>query len=319
MAVDENKIVETFFSHDKAARGDEKIVEMFFDMRKNKENFTAEQLKNLLPYAAYGLYWSVVEYMHRNDLPVDKLEMLADELRIDTDFLNSVMNNYKLFHVEDDYYISDRIQRNLEFQATKSEQKSKAAQYRWAMKTLTTVYKEIFNQKPVLSEREKPLYVEFDQTIPDFRKKLPDILYTLKCLKFKNNPDFNPSINWLLTENHLAKLLNGEYGKLKSWSDHKKAVVQAQKEREAELAAKNQNTFDIDTIDSKTVAIDLLLKNSTYVPQKNRCVINNLYQPLLKKFDITNKEITEIKRLASRGRERSEDPFNASKQDAEGI
>ncbi len=59
MAVDENKIVETFFSHDKAARGDEKIVEMFFDMRKNKDNFTAELLKNLVPYAAYGLYWSV--------------------------------------------------------------------------------------------------------------------------------------------------------------------------------------------------------------------------------------------------------------------
>ena len=85
------------------------------------------------------------------------------------------------------------------------------------------------------------------------------------------------------------------------------------------LQQKIKTTFDIDTINSKAVAIDLLLKNSTYVQQKNRCVINNLYQPLLKKFDITNKEITEIKRLASRGRERSEDPFNASKQDAEGI
>lgn len=296
MAIDENKIVETFFSHDKAARGDEKIVEMFFDMRKNKENFTAEQLKNLVPYAAYGLYWSVVEYMHRNELPVEKLEMLADELRIDKDFLNSIMNNYRLFHIENTRYISDRIQRNLEFQATKSEQKSKAAQFRWALANLKKVYLEIFNKEPVLSKDEQPVFVEFDNTIPDFRKKLPDILYTLKNLKFKNNPDFDPSINWLLAENHLAKLLNGEYGKLQSWQEYKRAIEQIRKEKEAAINEEKSNIFDINTVTSKAVAVDLLIKNCTYFPSKNKCVINRIYQPLLEKFDITNKEITELKK-----------------------
>ena len=303
MAIDENKIVETFFSHDKAARGDEKIVEMFFDMRKNKEKFTAEQLKNLVPYAAYGLYWSVVEYMHRNELPVEKLEMLADELRIDKDFLNSVMNNYKLFHVENDFYISDRIQRNLEFQATKSEQKSKAAQYKWALKTLTTVYKEIFNKEPVLSKDEKPVYVEFDQTIPDFRKKLPDILYTLKNLKFKNNPDFDPSINWLLAENHLAKLLNGEYGKLQSWQAEKARLKQQAEYNKRIKASEDETDIQIQheeemiaACDSKMRAIDLIVaKSQEYGGEifKNFKTIHPRYKDLMKKFDITVKELKE--------------------------
>ena len=63
--------------------------------------------------------------------------------------------------------------------------------------------------------------MKYTETIPDFKNKIADILYTLQGLKFENNPKFNPNIDWLLEGNHMTKLINGEYGKLKNWAAEK--------------------------------------------------------------------------------------------------
>ena len=165
------------------------------------------------------------------------------------------------------------------------------------------MYKEIFNKEPVLSKDEKPVYVEFDQTIPDFRKKLPDILYTLKNLKFKNNPDFDPSINWLLSENHLAKLLNGEYGKLQSWQAEKDRLKQQAEYNKRIKASEDvaeskirQEEEIIANCDSKIKAIDLIVAKSQESGVEifqNFKKIHPRYKDLMKKFDITVKELKE--------------------------
>lgn len=295
MAVDESKIIETFFSHDKSARTDKKIVRMFFEFRKNKNKFSEPVVRDLLPFAAYGVYWSVVEYMHRNHLKISDIEMLADEFRIDFEFLKSIMNNFELFRQEDELYVSDRINRNLEFQETQSEKKSKAANARWTLAALKNSYMEIFNKEaPTLTSQEVKTFLDYAEQIDNFKKKLPDILYTTKNLKFANNPDFDPGINWLLKDNHLGKLLNEEYGKLLSWSADKEktrrikeAEAAARAKKEAEDKAAN---VDIDSITSKAEAIEIIVERSV-----NLNFIRPDLKELLKKFDITQKELEMYK------------------------
>lgn len=289
-----NKIVETFFSHDKAAKADKKIVKMFYESRKNSNNISTKTATDLLPHAAYGVYWEVVEYMHRNRLKVEELDMLADELRVDYEFLKAIMNNYNLFHIEDGYYISDRIKRNLEFQATKNEKRVQAATIKWIFADLYKVYKEIFGVKPELTDEEKAKYLKNATNIENWKEKLPDILYTLKLLKFKDKPNFNPSINWLLTENYLQKLLNGEYGKLLSWSEAKKIQAQKQTDEQEEIriAAENEKFFNqiLASIDTKEIAIKVIVENTR---DKSFKIILPQYKKLMENFGITVKELKE--------------------------
>lgn len=289
-----NKIVETFFSHDKAAKADKKIVKMFYESRKNSSNISTKTATDLLPHAAYGLYWEIVEYMHRNRLKVEELDMLADELRVDYDFLKAIMDNYSLFRIEDDYYVSDRINRNLEFQATKNEKRAQAATIKWKFAELYKVYKEIFGIKPELSDDEKNIYLKATK-IENWKEKLPNVLYTLKLLKFPNLPNFDPSINWLLAENHLQKLLNGEYGKLLNWSEAKIAQAQKTAAKEEELRAAKELEDDykqtqetLAQISSKAIAIETIIKNTQ---DKNFKIILPQYKDLMSRFDITVKEL----------------------------
>jgi len=276
-----DKIVETFFSHDKAARADEKIVKMFYTFRKNKNKYTDES--NLICHAAYGVYWEVVEYMHRNSLAVDELEMLSDELRVDYDFLFSIMNNFGLFRQENGYYVSDRINRNLEFQQNKTKEKSKAANKRWALKTLNSVYTEIFEENPNLNKDEINSFIEYYLTIPDFKNKLPDILYTTKTLKFDNIPNFKGSISWLLEGNHLTKMLNGGYGKIRSWQNHKEWLKNKNTAPEPEAP----ETY-IPVFDSKAEALEYIVNRTK---DKTFRIITPDCKQLMQKFDITVKEL----------------------------
>ena len=278
-----NKIIEPFFSHDKAARGDEKIVRMFYEARKQYGNLSEAALKDALAWAYYGLYWGVVEYMHRNNLKASELEMLAYELRIDPEILSDLMNNYQLFREENGCYVSDRILRNLEYQAEKSEQNSKAAKARWALAYFKKICLEVFEKELKLNKSEVPIYLDYDETIDGFREKLPDILYTLKTLRFENNPKFVPTINWLLESNNLVKLLNGGYGKLKSWKEHKD-YLKAKEEEE-----------NVNAVSSVEEAIELLLENTTYIAASDQCVVNPSYSVLFDKFNISRSEIRRMK------------------------
>lgn len=124
------KASKPYFSHDIGTKSDEKIIRLMFDFRKNKNEFSESTLKDLVAHAAYGIYWEIIEYLHENSLNIDELDMLADELRIDSDILSRILNNYELFKTVEGKYISERVLRNLKLQEEKSEKARQSANKR---------------------------------------------------------------------------------------------------------------------------------------------------------------------------------------------
>ena len=290
-----SEITEPYFSHDIAARQDEKILKMFFSFRKQAKEMTREELESLAALSSYGLFWSIVEYMHRNPLAVSDSDVIADDLRISEKFVKMVLDDFELFRIENEQYVSDRILKNINKQEEKSSASSKAAKARWVLSKLKSDYTEIYGFAPVLSDKEIAIFLKYSEQIEGFKDNLADYLYTVKGLKFDNNPNFNPSINWLLTENHLPKLVNGEYGKLKSWAKEVARRKAIEKQKQEEQAAEEENSLDIETVCNRVDAVNILVKYSNWIKAVNRLHINPYAEPLLKKFDIDRAEIKELK------------------------
>lgn len=270
-----SEISNPYFSHDFYPQADKNIV----------------KLLDAMGYEGYGLYWKIVEFMHSNELCVGEENLVAGKAF--TDKVLRILSNFGLFRIEDNCYISDRILRNINTQEEKSKKAKEAVNVRWLLSELNSAYKEIFNEKPQLLKEEIEKLKQFDTAVEEFRKKLPDILYTLKKLKFKNNPDFKPGINWLLSENHLYKLLNGEYGAVLSWAEYKetqKRIAAKQAKEQAEQEAENANVFDLDTISSKAAAIQYISNNN-----KDLKLMIPDHKKLMRKFDITLQEIKSFR------------------------
>lgn len=138
---------ETYFQHDRYARQDPKIKSMLVHFRKESE---------LKAQASICIYWWIVEDMHTDDYPINKLEVFADDYRCEVKFLKSILEDFELFHIENDCYVSNRVLRNLKEQEEKSEKARKSAQKRWAKhkKDTPTEEKEQlleYNEELVLS------------------------------------------------------------------------------------------------------------------------------------------------------------------------
>lgn len=284
-----SEITRVYFSHDQDARGDDKIKEMFFDFRKAVKDIDLSELKALASISCYSIYWSIVEYMHRNAFCEKDVELMADDLRISPEFVQKVLNNYGLFHKNGGEYISDRVIANLSKQKEKSETRRRAVQVRWTMSFYNKAYKAEFGMSPVLSDEEIDNLIKYSNEIEDFKKILPDILYTLKFIQVSKDMKFNPRSNWLLTKNNLAKVLHGEFGKLR----HKKTAKELKAEQERLRAEQEQlkaDEFDINQFDSKSDALSFIVQHT---PTLN--ILPPYVKTLMKKFDITKKEIEKEK------------------------
>lgn len=282
---------ELYFQHDLNARTDEKIVKMFFEFRKSRNNFTEDEAKKLLPFASYGVYWAVVEYMHKNSLEVADIEMLADELRVDSSFLKSILTEFKLFRQEDGVFINDRIIRNIERQEEKANKNKKSANIRWLLSAYTKAYKDEFGISPILDDDEKKKLIEYSNKIEDFKTLLPDILYTLHSIKFDNDINYKPTSNWLLKGNNLAQILNGQWGKLKHKKTPSELRAEKQKDSTKEEEEQSETVQKANSICNKVDALELIAKHSK-VYQGRLMVLPTLTE-LKKKFDITDKELKE--------------------------
>ena len=290
-----SEITEPYFSHDIAARQDEKILKMLFSFRKRAKEMSREELESFVALGSYGLFWAIVEYMHRNQLAVTDSDVIADDLRIPEVFVKMVLNDFELFRIENEQYISDRILKNINKQEEKSSANSKAAKARWVLSKLKSDYMEIYGVAPVLNDKEVAIFLKYSEQIENFKDNLADYLYTTKLLKFENNPKFNPSINWLLTDNHLPKLVNGEYGKIASWAKAVAARKAQEKQEQMEQAEQEKNSFNVETVSTRVEAVDILLRNCQWLKGLNRLQIYANAEPLLKKFDIDRNEIKELK------------------------
>ena len=125
-------------------------------------------------WAVYGLFWAIVETMHQEDFEVDKLEMYADDFRVDIDFLKSVLDDYEFFILKDGKYISNRVIKNIEEQEEKSKKAKKSAGNRWNnppkeepapqnkidsddvfITEILKVFKDCFNDAKIVSKENK--------------------------------------------------------------------------------------------------------------------------------------------------------------------
>ena len=120
-----SEITEPYFSHDIAARGDEKIMKMFYAFRKQVNTIERKELEALAVLGSYGLFWLIVEYMHRNTLYTTDLDVIADEFRVPEKFVKMVLEDFELFKKDKEHYISDRILENLNKMQEKADSKSK--------------------------------------------------------------------------------------------------------------------------------------------------------------------------------------------------
>ena len=286
MAIKEDKIIRPFFSHDYTPLEDKNLLKLFITMG-------AE---------GYGIYWLIVEFMHQNTFIVGEEELLAFKFRVDVEKIKSVMNNFQLFRIEeretDSVYISDRILRNLNYVEQKNEDKKQAANVRWLLSAFNKANIEFFEEEPILQPSEIECLKKYNEKIPDLKNKLRDIIYTLKGLKFDTDVNFKPCANWLLKDNNLARLLNGEFGKLK----HKKTEKELKEEqRKLQLEEQKRNEpseleLQIERILNKNEALDFIANfyaDRKVVINGGRALILPTLRRLTEKFDIAEREVIE--------------------------
>jgi hypothetical protein len=108
-----------YFSHDYNARNDEKIKML---IRKHG-------------MMGYGVFWAIVEdlYNNANALRTD-YDGIAYDLRLHSDIVKSVVNDFDLFEINGDYFGSSSVQARLDQRNEKSLSARKSASYRWGKK-----------------------------------------------------------------------------------------------------------------------------------------------------------------------------------------
>ena len=111
---------ETFyFSHDYNARNDIKIKRLIVKHG----------------YEGYGIFWALIEdlYQNENALPLD-YECIAYDLRTSSDIIESIVNDFDLFVVDDETFGSLSAQRRLDKRDEKSHKARQSAMKRWGGK-----------------------------------------------------------------------------------------------------------------------------------------------------------------------------------------
>jgi len=105
-----------YFSHDYDSREDEKIQELIYK----------------LGMEGYGIYWSVVEMLYKNDGYMQThYERIAHALHVDSKQVKSVVTEFGLFDINETTFHSESVLRRLELRKDKSVSAKKAADARW--------------------------------------------------------------------------------------------------------------------------------------------------------------------------------------------
>jgi len=105
-----------YFSHD-------------YNARQNKKLRRVIQKHGM---QGYGLFWAIIEdlYQNENILKYD-LDSLEYDYRCDSEIIKSIINDFDLFQIQDDYFGSIAIQERIEERNKKSKMYSDNAYKRW--------------------------------------------------------------------------------------------------------------------------------------------------------------------------------------------
>lgn len=212
----ESKIIQNrYFPHDVEASSDEKFIAMNYFFRRCEDAEILNALdKSFLPYAAYGLYWKIIEHIHKHKIQTDKLYILADEWRINEKFLKLVLNEFNLFQIQDDCYISKRVLKNFEEQEKRSEIARQNVQRRYAQqnqkpKEKTEEEKEALKKAIVfLNESENlPLNQQFTSMYSQYQKL--DEINRMKALEFYK--EINKTESKKVSINKMLEFIKGGF------------------------------------------------------------------------------------------------------------
>jgi hypothetical protein len=136
-----------FFSHDLHGRNDGKLQRVLMK----------HGLKGI------GAFWCIVEMLYENEgvLMRTECERIAFELRVDCDFILSMINDFELFQNDGDVFYSKSVLNRLETINAKRDKAKKSAEIRWgyanALRTQSdgNAVKESKEKKSIDIEKEK--------------------------------------------------------------------------------------------------------------------------------------------------------------------
>ena len=158
-----------YFSHDYNSRADEKI----------------KLLIRRHGILGYGTFWAIIEdlYNNANALRTD-YEGIAFDLRVDTNIVKSVINDFDLFIIKDDFFGSLSVQRRLEERNEKSKKASDSANYRWSKQKDDANAMRTQCDSNAIKERKGKEIKETKETIKQitYNKVVDEILISLKEL-----------------------------------------------------------------------------------------------------------------------------------------
>ena len=105
-----------YFSHDYDTREDEKIRKLLYKLKME----------------GYGIYWSIIEMLYKND---GHMELDYDEisytLRSSPEQVKSVINDFNLFEINEKKFSSRSVLKRIEIRKAKATKARKAAKKRW--------------------------------------------------------------------------------------------------------------------------------------------------------------------------------------------
>lgn len=144
-----------YFPHDFNARTDIKIKKLLFK----------------LGYEGYGIFWALVEdlYNNANALPTH-YDILAFELRTQSDKVQSVVNDFDLFVVKDGYFSSNSIENRLNDRKEKSVKASMSAKKRWQDANVMRTHSESNAIKERKGKEKKEKEIDINKEISSFKQ-----------------------------------------------------------------------------------------------------------------------------------------------------
>ena len=102
-----------YFSHDSNAQHDPKMIKLIYN----------------LGWEGYGLYWGIIERL-RNEkdycMPTD-YECIAMAMRAECECIKSIIEDFNLFEIEDDYFYSKSLLERMKLREIKSEKARESA------------------------------------------------------------------------------------------------------------------------------------------------------------------------------------------------
>jgi L-rhamnose mutarotase len=147
-----------YFSHDYTARSDEKIKNLIYDFG----------------YQGYGIYWALIEELYQNANALQtNYKRIAFDMRIDEKIVKSIVENYGLFIVENEYFGSLSVQRRLDMRNEKSVKARESAQKRWTKNANALPTQSECNAIKESKVKESKRKVFIKPTIEEIKQEFP--------------------------------------------------------------------------------------------------------------------------------------------------